>query len=180
MSRIGNKPIKLENNTSAKVENGYITVSHNGKSLSEKIPAGVNVEIKDNEICFTCENQEANKFQGTLRANIANHVEGLTKSVSKELALSGVGYKAQVSGNKLILSLGYSHNIEMEIPDGIKVTCPSITEIVVSGIEKDKVGQFCANIKAKRPVEPYHGYGIRYKGQRVVRKVGKTAAKGKK
>ena len=107
-------------------------------------------------------------------------VEGVTKGYEKVLEISGVGYKAQKQGNKIVLNLGLSHTVEVVEEDGIALECPTLTEIKVSGIDKQKVGQMASKIKALRPVEPYHGYGIRYKGEYVVRKAGKSAGKGKK
>ena len=107
-------------------------------------------------------------------------VVGVHDGFSKSLQISGVGYKASVSGNKLVMNLGFSHNVEVEVPSDIKVTCPSATDITVSGIDKQKVGQFASKIRDIRPVEPYHGYGVKYADEVVIRKVGKTAGKGKK
>ena len=107
-------------------------------------------------------------------------VVGVTKGWEKKLVIAGVGYKAQVSGNKLVMGLGYSHPIEVVIPSDLKVACPSATEIVVSGVDRDSVGKFCSVIRNKRPYEPYHGYGIHYDGEHLVRKVGKAASKAKK
>ena len=107
-------------------------------------------------------------------------VKGVSEGFSKTLLVSGVGYKVAVQGNKLVMNLGLSHPVELEIPQGLTVTCPNLTEIAISGIDKQQVGQFASKIKFTRPVEPYHGYGIRYSDQVVIRKVGKTAGKGKK
>jgi large subunit ribosomal protein L6 len=107
-------------------------------------------------------------------------VVGVSEGFTKNLVISGVGYKASVSGSKLVMNLGFSHQVEVAIPSDLKVTCPSATEIQISGIDKQKVGQFASNIKDIRPVEPYHGYGVRYADEVVIRKVGKTAGKGKK
>ena len=104
----------------------------------------------------------------------------MPKGWSKKLIVAGVGYKASVSGNKLVMSLGLSHQVEMEIPSLVTVTCPSATEILVTGADRQKVGQFCANVMKKRPYEPYHGYGIHVDGAHLIRKVGKAAGKGKK
>ena len=104
-------------------------------------------------------------------------VVGVTKGFEKALIVNGVGYKAQVQGKKLILNIGYSHPIEIEAPEGITIECPQLTEVVVKGINKTLVGQVAANIRAKREVEPYHSYGIRYKDEVVITKEGKTAGK---
>ena len=179
MSRIGNKPIKLENGVTFARNEDEITVSGPKGTLKQIIDKGIKTEVKDNEVYFSFDNDELNAKQGLARALVNNMVIGVTKGWDKKLVIAGVGYKASVSGNKLVMNLGYSHMVEVEIPAHLKVTCPSATEIVVSGIDKQKVGQFCAIIRTKRPYEPYHGYGIHYDGETLVRKVGK-AAKGKK
>ena len=179
MSRIGNKPVKLEGATFER--NGeFVTVSGSKGTLKERIDKNIKTEVKDGEVHFTYEKPELNAKQGLARALVHNMVIGVTKGWSKKLIVAGVGYKAQVSGKKLTLGLGYSHPIEMEIPEHIQVTCPSVTEILVSGADRQRVGQFCANVMKKRPYEPYHGYGIHVDGDHLIRKVGKTAGKGKK
>ena len=179
MSRIGNKPVKLEGATFER--NGeFVTVSGSKGTLKERIDKNIKTEVKDGEVHFTYEKPELNAKQGLARALVHNMVIGVTKGWSKKLIVAGVGYKAQVSGKKLTLGLGYSHPIEMEIPEDIQVTCPSVTEILVSDADRQRVGQFCANVMKKRPYEPYHGYGIHVDGAHLVRKVGKTAGKGKK
>ena len=179
MSRIGNKPVKLEGATFERNGN-IVTVSGTKGTLKQEIDKNIKTEVKDGEVHFTYDKEELNAKQGLARALVHNMVIGVTKGWSKKLIVAGVGYKAQVSGKKLVLGLGYSHQIEMEIPEGIQVTCPSVTEILVSGTDRQKVGQFCANVIKKRPYEPYHGYGIHVDGAHLVRKVGKTAGKGKK
>ena len=179
MSRIGNKPVKLENGVTFERNGDEITVSGSKGKLTQVIDRGVKTEVKDNEVHFTYEDPNLNAKQGLARALVNNMVIGVSKGWEKKLVIAGVGYKAQVSGNKLVMSLGLSHQVEVAIPADLKVSCPSVTEILVSGIDKQRVGQFCANVRAKRPYEPYHGYGIHVDGERLVRKVGK-AAKGKK
>ncbi len=179
MSRIGNKPVKLEGATFERNGN-IVTVSGTKGTLTQEIDKNIKTEVKDGEVHFTYDKPELNAKQGLARALVHNMVIGVTKGWSKKLIVAGVGYKAQVSGKKLTLGLGYSHQIEMEIPEGIQVTCPSVTEILVSGTDRQRVGQFCANVMKKRPYEPYHGYGIHVDGAHLIRKVGKTAGKGKK
>lgn len=180
MSRIGNKPIKLETGVTFARNGDEVVVTGPKGTLKQVIDKGVKTEVLDNEIHFTYDKTELNAKQGLARALVNNMVVGITKGWDKKVVIAGVGYKAQVSGNKLVLNLGYSHSIDMEIPADLKVVCPSVTEIVVSGIDKAKVGQFCANIRSKRPYEPYHGYGVHIDGEALVRKVGKAAGKGKK
>ena len=179
MSSIGNKPVKLEGATFERNGN-IVTVSGTKGTLKQEIDKNIKTEVKDGEVHFTYDKEELNAKQGLARALVHNMVIGVTKGWSKKLIVAGVGYKAQVSGKKLTLGLGYSHQIEMEIPEDIQVTCPSVTEILVSGADRQRVGQFCANVMKKRPYEPYHGYGIHVDGAHLVRKVGKTAGKGKK
>ena len=180
MSRIGNKPIKLESGVTFERNGDEITITGPKGTLKEIVDKNIKTEVKDGELHFTYEKPEFNAKQGLARALANNMVVGVTKGWDKKLVIAGVGYKAQVSGSKLVLNLGYSHPIEVEIPADLKVTCSSATEIVVSGIDKQKVGQFCAIIRSKRPYEPYHGYGVHVDGEQLVRKAGKAAGKGKK
>ncbi len=180
MSRIGNKPIKLEAGVTFERNGDEITVSGPKGTLKEIVDKNIKTEVKNGEIHFTFDKPEFNAKQGLARALTNNMVVGVTKGWEKKVVIAGVGYKAQVSGNKLVLNLGYSHPIEVEIPSDLKVTCTSVTEILVSGIDKQKVGQFCAIIRTKRPYEPYHGYGVHVDGEHLVRKAGKAAGKGKK
>lgn len=180
MSRIGNKAIVLENGVTFERNGDVVTVTGPKGTLTTVVDKNVKTEVKGNEVHFTYDNKNYNAKQGLARANVHNMVVGVTKGWEKKLVIAGVGYKAQVSGNKVVMSLGLSHQVEVEIPEGLTVKCPVITEIVVSGIDKHKVGQFCAKVRAKRPYEPYHGYGIHVDGERLVRKVGKAAGKGKK
>lgn len=180
MSRIGNKPVKLENGVTFERVDNQVTVSGPKGTLKETIDKGIKTEVINNEVHFTYDNEELNAKQGLARALVHNMVLGVSKGWEKKLVIAGVGYKAQVSGNKLVMGLGYSHPIEVEIPADLKVVCPSVTEIVISGIDRQKVGQFGAIIRSKRPYEPYHGYGVHYDGEYLVRKVGKAAGKGKK
>ena len=179
MSRIGNKVIILPAGVSATLENGVITVNGPKGSLSQEIKAPITAVIADNQITFTKDDKDAtaNAKQGLYRALVANMVVGVSEGFKKALAITGVGYKAQVSGSKLVLNLGFSHPVEVVVPEGLTVACPSVTEIVITGIDKQKVGQFASNIRDIRPVEPYHGYGVRYSDEVVIRKVGKTAGK---
>ncbi len=180
MSRIGNKPIKLESGVTFDRVGDVITITGPKGTLKHTIDKNVATKVENGELHFTYENEETNAKQGLARALAHNMVVGVTKGWDKKLVIAGVGYKAQTNGSKLVMSLGYSHPVEVEIPEGVKVTCPSVTEIVVSGIDKEKVGQFCAKIRSKRPYEPYHGYGVHVDGERLIRKVGKAAGKGKK
>lgn len=179
MSRIGNKAVLLEGATFDRKDN-VITVSGPKGTLKQEIDKNIKTEVKDNAVHFTYQNEEYNAKQGLYRALVHNMVVGVTKGWSKKLIVAGVGYRASVSGKKLVMGLGLSHQVEMEIPDDVTVTCPSATEILVTGADRQKVGQFCANVMKKRPYEPYHGYGIHVDGAKLIRKVGKAAGKGKK
>ena len=182
MSRIGKELIVMPAGVSAKFENDTLTVSGPKGTLTQTIDSVIKVNIDGQNLSFEIakETPESNAKHGLYRALAHNMVVGVSDGFSKTLQISGVGYKASVSGNKLVINLGFSHPVEVEIPEGLHVTTPSATDVVISGIDRQKVGQFASKIKYIRPVEPYHGYGIRYSDQVVIRKVGKTAGKGKK
>ena len=182
MSRIGKELIVMPAGVSAKFENDTLTVSGPKGTLTQTIDSVIKVNIDGQNLSFEIakETPESNAKHGLYRALAHNMVVGVSDGFSKTLQISGVGYKASVSGNKLVMNLGFSHPVEVEIPEGLHVTTPSATDVVISGIDRQKVGQFASKIKYIRPVEPYHGYGIRYSDQVVIRKVGKAAGKGKK
>ena len=182
MSRIGKQPIAIPAGVKVNFANGVISVEGPKGKLSQAVHSNMIVEVGTAEITVSRPNDEKlnRSLHGLTRTLIANMVEGVTKGYEKVLEISGVGYKAQKQGNKIVLNLGLSHTVEVVEEDGIALECPTLTEIKVSGIDKQKVGQMASKIKALRPVEPYHGYGIRYKGEYVVRKAGKSAGKGKK
>lgn len=180
MSRIGRMPIVLPEGVEVKVEAGLVTVKGPKGQLSQQIGnKDISVAVENNTIVLSRANdkKDARAQHGLYRALINNMVVGVTKGFEKALIVNGVGYKAQVQGKKLILNIGYSHPIEIEAPEGITIECPQLTEVVVKGIDKTLVGQVAANIRAKREVEPYHSYGIRYKDEVVITKEGKTAGK---
>ena len=181
MSRIGKKPITLPAGVTFNCDNGVVTVKGPKGTLNRVIDAKeIGVEIDGAVVTLTCPDGAKSDVQakhGLYRALIANMVKGVSEGFTRNLIINGVGYKAAVSGNKLVLNIGYSHPIEVVAPDGITFSCPTATEIVVSGIDKELVGQTAANIKAKRPVEPYHAYGVRYKEETVIMKEGKKAGK---
>lgn len=180
MSRIGKKPIVLPAGVTADIDGNTITVKGQKGTLVRTFDPQIGCEVKGNEILFSCPDGAENELHakhGLYRALVANMVKGVSEGFSRNLIINGVGYKAAVQGNKLVLNIGYSHPIEVVQPEGIKFECPSQTEIVVSGFDKELVGQTAANIKAKRPVEPYHAYGVRYKEETVVLKEGKKAGK---
>jgi large subunit ribosomal protein L6 len=183
MSRIGRKEIILPAGVELSLApDNTVTVKGPKGTLTLAVDKIITVNQNDNVITLTRPNDinTTRAKHGLYRSLIANMVEGVVKGYEKVLEINGVGYKAQKQGNKIVLNLGLSHTVEVEEEEGITLECPSLTEVKVSGIDKQKVGQMASKIKALRPVEPYHGYGIRYKGEYVVRKAGKSAGKGKK
>lgn len=182
MSRIGNRILEIPSNITVEISPNQVILKSGNNSLLVNVPANlVSVEQKENTLVVKKINdsKESNMHQGTVNANLANALIGLSKGFSKTLELKGVGYKAKLEGTKVNFSLGFSHPIIIDIPQGIKVEIPSPTEITISGIDKAKVGQFAADIRKYRKPEPYKGKGVLYKGEQIVRKVGKTADKKK-
>lgn len=180
MSRIGRLPIKIADGVNVTIADGVVTVSGKLGTLTQEISnKNIEVAVKDGHVEVTRKNEEktTKAAHGLYRALIANMVEGVSKGFEKSLVIAGVGYKAQLTGKDLVLNVGYSHPVNVAAPEGITFACPSITEISVKGIDKVLVGQTAANIKAIRKPEPYHGYGIRYKDETILRKEGKTAGK---
>lgn len=180
MSRIGKKPIEIPAGVTVTYNDGVVAVKGPKGELTRNIDTVIGVNIDNNIIHVTCPdnaNSDVQAKHGLYRALIANMVKGVHEGYSRNLIINGVGYKAVVQGDKLTLNIGYSNPVEVIAPKGITFECPSITEIVVKGFDKELVGQTAANIKAKRPVEPYHAYGVRYKEEVVIMKEGKKAGK---
>ncbi len=180
MSRIGNKPITLPAGVTLTIDDGLVTVKGAKGTLSRHVDKCIGVKVEGATVTLNIVDASEDDVQakhGLYRALLANMVKGVSEGFSRNLIINGVGYKATVNGDKLVLNIGYSHPIEVVAPQGISFSCPSQTEVVVSGIDKELVGQTAANIKAKRPVEPYHAYGVRYKEEAVVLKEGKKAGK---
>jgi large subunit ribosomal protein L6 len=183
MSRIGNKEIILPDGVEFSVSPDNTVVVKGAKgTLSQRVDKSINIKREGNviQLSRTSNINTIRAKHGLYRSLIANMITGVTQGFTKSLEIKGVGYKVQKQGDKLILSLGLSHPVEVKEEENIKLECPSTTEIKVSGIDKQRVGQVAAKIRDLRPVEPYHGYGIRYVGEQVIHKVGKTASKGKK
>lgn len=178
MSRIGKLPINLPNATEATLENGIITVTGPKGELKQAINSKMDVKIEDRVITVKQNTQdiEATQFHGLTRTLIDNMVKGVSEGFKKELEINGIGYRANVSGNKLVLSLGYSHPIEFAIPEGIHIAVEK-NIVVVSGSDKQKVGQTAAEIRAFRKPEPYKGKGVKYVTEHIRRKAGKTGGK---
>jgi large subunit ribosomal protein L6 len=167
MSRIGNAPVRIPEKVDVTVGTGEITVKGPLGSLSRSFGTSVTVEKQGDQLVFKAANDEARAMHGTLRALVAGMVQGVTAGFEKRLQLVGVGYRAQAAGDKLNLSLGFSHPIVHAMPKGVTVTTPVQTEIVVKGIDKQVVGQVAAEIRAYRPPEPYKGKGVRYVGEQI-------------
>ena len=182
MSRIGKKVIAIPAGVTVEFKDGVVTVKGGKGTLTREVKGNIDVKQEGAEIHVVAldENKVTNARHGLYRALIADMVKGVSEGFTKGLEVKGVGWKAQMNGNKLVLNVGFSHPIEVVQPEGIKIECPSQTEISVSGIDKVKVGQVAADLRAIRVPEPYHGYGIRYKGEHVEHKEGKTSGKGKK
>jgi len=179
MSRIGKQILELPKDVKVKLEGNLCLVEGKGGKLDLSIPAGIKVEVKDNTLTVTRGNdsKQLKSLHGTIRVLIGNMVKGVAEGFKKELEIIGVGYKAQIKGEKLTLNIGFSHPVEMNIPKGLKVSTPAVTRVVVEGIDKQKVGEFAATVRRIYPPEPYKGKGIRYKGEEVRRKLGKALAK---
>lgn len=179
MSRIGRKPIEIPKGISVEVKDNNVVVKGAKSELSIPMVKNISVEIKDNKVHVTRSNEDKPTCaaHGMIRAMINNMIIGVSKGFSRELEIQGVGYRAQVQGKKLVLNLGFSHTIEVEPPEGITFASAEPTSIVVSGPSKHDVGQMAAIIRGYRPPEPYQGKGIRYKGEYVIRKAGKTGTK---
>lgn len=182
MSRIGKLSIAIPAGVSVEFNNSVVTVKGAKGTLSQKITGAIDVKSEGAEVSVVALNneQQTNALHGLYRALIANMVKGVSEGYARGLEVKGVGWKAAVQGNKLVLNVGFSHPVEVVAPEGIKIECPTPTEITVSGIDKVLVGQVAADLRAIRVPEPYHGYGIRYKGEHVEHKEGKTSGKGKK
>ena len=186
MSRIGRLPIEIPAGVKVDISNeNVVVVTGPLGSLRQEVNTVIKVEKTAEEgkefvvLTRSSEEKSVKAKHGLYRALIANMVEGVTKGFVKSLIVNGVGFKCSVSGNKLVLNIGFSHPVNFEFPSDIKIECPTPTEIKVSGCNKTTVGQVAADIKALRPVEPYHAYGIRYADQFVLRKEIKKAAKKK-
>ncbi len=178
MSRIGKLPIPLPSGVEVKSGAEGVQVKGPKGTLSAKLPEQIAMEVRDGQIVFTRpdDSRENRSLHGLARALCANLVTGVTEGFKKGLEIQGVGYRAQVSGKTLNLLLGYSHPVEMPIPEGLSVSVDNGVNLLVEGIDKQLVGQFAADIRSKRPPEPYKGKGVRYAGEQVRRKVGKTGA----
>ena len=180
MSRIGKLPIEIPAGVDVTIaENNVVTVKGPLGTLSENLPGEMEIAIEENHVVVRRPNdlKKMKSLHGLTRTLIANMVTGVTKGYEKVLEINGVGYRAQKQGKKLVLSLGYSHPVEMEDPEGVTTVLEGQNIIKVQGIDKEKVGQYAANIREKRQPEPYKGKGIKYRTETIRRKVGKTGKK---
>ncbi len=177
MSRIGKMPVAVPKGVDVKLADGHVSVKGPKGELSLDVHPSMKVIVDEAEIRVErpSDQKEHRALHGLTRALIANMVQGVTEGFSKTLEIIGVGYRAEMKGTKLGLSLGYSHPIEYEPVAGVNIECPNQTTVVVSGADKQKVGQAAAEIRSLRAPEPYKGKGIRYQGEHVRRKAGKTA-----
>ena len=172
MSRIGNLPVTLPKGVDVTLASGRISIKGPLGTLSQTLSTTVEVTRDGDHIAFRAldESIQTNAMSGTLRALVANMIQGVTKGFEKKLQLVGVGYRAQAQGDKLNLTLGFSHPVVHQMPKGIKVETPAQTEILIKGIDKQVVGQVAAEVRGYRPPEPYKGKGVRYSDERVVLK----------
>ena len=177
MSRIGNAPVAIPAKVEVTLQGGEIAVKGPLGTLTRRFDPRVTIERDGEKLVFKAVGEEAAAMQGTMRALVANMVKGVTQGFEKRLALVGVGYRAQAAGDRINLSLGFSHPVVHAMPKGVKVETPQQTEIVVKGIDKQQVGQVAAEIRAYRPPEPYKGKGVKYAEERIRRKAGKAGKK---
>jgi len=176
MSRIGNRIISIPAGVTVEEADGVVTVKGPKGELKQKLLKDISMKVEGTEVKLERANEEAKAMHGTMNSIINNMIIGVTKGYEKGLEIIGVGYRFNVQGRKLVISAGYSHQVNIEIPEGITVESTSNTEITVKGIDKVLVGEFAANIRKVRSPEPYKGKGIRYKDEHVRRKEGKKAA----
>jgi len=180
MSRVGLKPINVPSGVSVTLNLPEVAVKGPKGELKQNVPTICQIKLEGDTIYVTRDSNERQKraMHGLTRTLIANMVEGVNNGFSKELEIVGVGYKAEVKGKELVLTLGFSHPVHFPFPDGITIEAPELTKIKVIGIDKQQVGQVAAEIRALRPPEPYKGKGVKYIDEHIQRKAGKTAASG--
>jgi large subunit ribosomal protein L6 len=179
MSRIGRKPIPLPKGVAVKIEGDVVNVQGPKGKLDTQLPRGIRMEQQDGNLVAIRENDSQAAVHGLARALVNNAVEGVTKGWTRELEIVGIGYRAELKGkNTVVFSLGYSHPIEYPLPVGIEAAVdPKQTKLSVTGIDRQKVGQVAAEMRSLRPPDPYKNKGVRYAGERLKKKVGKTGAK---
>jgi large subunit ribosomal protein L6 len=181
MSRVGKQPVKLPSGVKANVAGVKLTVEGAKGKLSMQLRPEVAVDVKDDIVNVERKNNSkfARAMHGTTRALIANMVQGVTKGFQKNLDIVGVGWQGRLQGKKLVLQLGYCHTVDFDLPEGVNAVLPNAQRLEITGISKQAVGEFAARIHAARKPEPYKGKGVRYDGERIVRKAGKSFVGGK-
>lgn len=179
MSRVGNRVLNIPAGTTVTVNDTLVTVNGKLGKLERQFSPLITVKVENNQVTTLRANEEKHTKQlhGTTNAHISNMIIGVSKGFQKELAINGVGYKAVYKENQLHVSAGYSHDVILNVPSDVKVEVPKPTIVIVSGINKQSVGEFAANVRAIRKPNPYSGKGIAYKGEKIRRKEGKTASK---
>ncbi len=181
MSRIGKKPIAIPAGVEIKLDGNTVTVKGPKDTLTQTVHPNMEVKVEGTELLVTRPNdqKENRALHGLTRSLLANMVTGVTEGFTKELEINGVGYRAAMEGKTLVLTIGYSHLVKMETPDGLKCEVPAPNKIVISGADKQAVGQFAAEVRKQRPPEPYKGKGIKYADEHIRRKEGKAGKGGK-
>jgi large subunit ribosomal protein L6 len=176
MSRIGRRPVTIPSGVTVSVAGGQISVKGPKGTLAQPVPAGIRIDVADGQVKFARPDDETHtrSLHGLARASVANMVQGVTKGFARELEIQGVGYRAEVKGKKLVMALGFSHPVEVAIPEGLSVSVQE-NRIKIEGSDRGRVGQFASDVREIRPPEPYKGKGIRYVGEHIRRKVGKAA-----
>ena len=179
MSRIGKNPVNVPKEVKVTLNNGSVHLEGPKGKLDLKLPEFVRVELKDNQLTVTrtSDEKQARANHGTIRARLANMIDGLVRGHKKELEIQGIGFRAALQGNKIAFILGFSHPVEFEVPSDVKIAVPTQTNISIEGPDSQRVGQVAASIRALKPVEPYKGKGVRYVNEVVRRKQGKSVTK---
>ncbi|HSA31416.1 MAG TPA: 50S ribosomal protein L6 [Candidatus Omnitrophota bacterium] len=179
MSRVGKIPVKVPKNVKVSIQNNTVLMEGAKGKITLDLPYGIKVEQKDDELMVArlSDVKQARANHGTVRAHLKNMIAGVLEGHKKELEIQGVGFRAQMQGKKVVFNLGFSHPVEFEQPEGVKISVPSQTSIIIEGVDKAAVGQVAAKIRDIKPPEPYKGKGIRYIGEKVRRKQGKSVGK---
>lgn len=178
MSRIGKKPVLIPKDVTVEVKDGYVYVYGPKGKLNRQYSGRINIEIKDNQVHLKrlADIKTDRALHGLYRSLIVNMIKGVTEGYVKEMEIIGVGFKAGIQGDSLNMQLGFSHPVNFKIPEGIKIETPKPTQLIIRGIDKEKVGEIAAEIRAIYPPEPYKGKGIRFAGEYVKKKIGKAQA----
>ena len=175
MSRVGSSAISIPADVTMSHEGGVVVVKGKNGELSAQLHSDVELKVADNLATLSPRRntREARALWGTMRASVSNMVVGVSEGFTRKLEINGVGYRAAMQGNKLVLNLGYSHPVEMEVPQGLSVNVENNTSVTITGADKQLLGQFAAEVRAKRPPEPFKGKGVKYADEYIVRKEGK-------